>query len=167
MFNDQKLINHIKTTNTLQIESFILGEWNLNDFENISKYGNYRYRLSSSSIYSTLPNTYDELDAGDYYTDALLSNIVTESIVDNIDQPIQISTPEINRDLYFSLKECFQPLRPRSGINKCLWFDNKYIDNIKSARRPRYYLSSRYDKFKYWNSYRKENRKSKYRIKSK
>jgi hypothetical protein len=157
MFNDQKLINHIKTTNTLQIESFILGEWNLNDFENILKYGNYRYRLSSSSIYSTLPNTYDELDAGDYYTDALLSNIVTESIVDNIDEPIQVSTLEINRDLYFSLKECFQPLRPRSGINKCLWFDNKYIDNIKSARRPRYYLSSRYDKFKYWNSYRKED----------
>jgi hypothetical protein len=157
MFQDQELLEHIKLTNTLQVESFIIGEWNLNDLENISFYGNYRYRPNTSSIYSTIPNTYDSLDIGDYYTDALESNKITSSIVNNENSPIQVTTPEISRELYFSLQDCFYPFRPRSGINKPLWFDNKYIDNIRSARRPRYYLASRYDKFKYWCSYRKEN----------
>jgi hypothetical protein len=157
VFKDQDLLEKIKVENTLQIESLILGEWNLNNFENIFAYGNYRYRPETDSIYSTLPNTFDPFDEGDYYTDALISNKQSEYTVDNNEASLLFSTPEVDRELYFSLKECFQPFRPRSGINKVLWFSNKYIDNIKSARRPRYYLSSRYDKFKYWNSYRKEN----------
>jgi hypothetical protein len=156
MFKDADLLEKIKVENTLQIESLILAEWNLNNFENIFAYGNYRYRPGTDSIYSTLPNTFDPFDEGDYYTDALQSNKQSEYTVDNNEASLLFSTPEVNRELYFSLKECFQPFRPRSGINKVLWFNNKYIDNIKSARRPRYYLSSRYDKFKYWNSYRKE-----------
>jgi hypothetical protein len=156
MFKDEDLLEKIKVTNTLQIESLILAEWNLNSFENIFAYGNYRYRPGTDSIYSTLPNTFDPFDEGDYYTDALQSNKQSEYTVDNNEASLLFSTPEVDRELYFSLKECFQPFRPRSGINKVLWFNNKYIDNVKSGRRPRYYLSSRYDKFKYWNSYRKE-----------
>jgi hypothetical protein len=40
MFKDNELVNYIETKNTLQIESLIIGESNLNDFENISNYGN-------------------------------------------------------------------------------------------------------------------------------
>jgi hypothetical protein len=59
--------------------------------------------------------------------------------------------------LYFDLKQCFDQFRPRSGINKVLFLQSgKYIDNIRSARRPRYYMASRDDSFKYWCSYRKE-----------
>jgi hypothetical protein len=81
---------------------------------------------------------------------------VSEYAVDDNDASLLFTNTEIDRALYFSLKECFQPFRPRSGINKALFFNDKYIDNITSARRPRYYLASRYDKFKYWNSYRRE-----------
>lgn len=157
MFQDTDLLEHIKVTNTLQVESFVLGEWNLNDFENIIYYGNYRFRSGTDSIFSTLPNTFDPFDEGNYFDDATKSNKRSEYTVDNNEASLLFSTPEIERELYFSLKECFQPFRPRSGINKVLWFNNKYIDNITSAKRPRYYMSSRKDNFKYWNSYRKEN----------
>jgi len=158
MFNDEDLLNHLKTENTLQIESLVTAEWNLNDLEKISNYGTYRYRPNgSSAIYTTIPNTYDSTDEGNYYTDALESTTISETAVDDNDASLIFTTAEVDRQLYFSLKECFQPFRPRSGINKALWFNDKYVDTIRSARRPRYYLSSRYDKFKYWNSYRKEN----------
>lgn len=156
MFKDEALINHLKKTSALRVESFVIGEWNLNDFEDIQIFGNYRYRPNSDEIYATIPNNFYANDEGDYYTDALESNRVSETLVDNDLASLLYSTPEIERELYFSLKDCFKPFRPRSGINKVLWFENKYIDNVRSARRPRYYMSSRFDQFKYWNSFRRE-----------
>ena len=153
-----KLEDHIKVSNSLQIESYIIGEWNMNDFENIKNYGTYRYRptSSASSIYYNLPLNYDRLDSGNFYTNSdesvyTFSNFVTGDL-----DPILFESADVDRKLYFSLKDCFGPFRPRSGINKLVYSNNKYIDNVKSARRPRYYMSSRYDNFKYWNSYRSQ-----------
>jgi hypothetical protein len=71
--------------------------------------------------------------------------------------------------LLYSLEDCLKPHRPRSGINKLLYLGdtaNQYLaigeripatGNLANiARRPRYYMSSRYDDFKYWTSYRTE-----------
>ena len=159
MFVDEDLLEYIQTTNTLKSESFVVAEWNLNSFDNILNYGNYRYRPNdaASSIYFNLPNSYDPLDLGNYYTDALISNIDSETLIDDDQASLLFSTEEIDRQLYYDLKECFNSFRPRSGINKPLFFETgKYIDNIKSARRPRYYMASRNDYFKYWNSFRTE-----------
>jgi len=157
MFQDEDLQNYIKTNNTLSIESFVVAEWNLNDLENVANYGNYRYRPTSASVqFRTVPNSFDPNDVGNYYTGGLDSTKASEFLTDKDDALIKFIEPEKNRELLFSLKECFQPFRPRSGINKLMWFNNKYIDNIRSARRPRYYMASRDDEFKYWSSYRKE-----------
>ena len=158
MFNDEELLDHLQTVNTLKVESLVTAEWNLNDLQSIANYGNYRFRPndSASPIYNALVSSYDVNDEGNFYTDALESKVISEYAVDDNDASLLFTDPEVDRSLYFSLKECFQPFRPRSGINKALFFNDKYIDNITSARRPRYYLASRYDKFKYWNSYRKE-----------
>lgn len=158
MFNDEELLDHLQTVNTLKVESLVTAEWNLNDLQSIENYGNYRYRPndSASPIYNALISSYDVNDEGNFYLDALESKVISEYAVDDNDASLLFTNTEVDRGLYFSLKECFQPFRPRSGINKALFFDNKYIDNITSARRPRYYLASRYDKFKYWNSYRRE-----------
>ena len=157
MFIDEDLQEYIQTTNSINLESFITAEWNLNDFDKISNYGNYRYRPNGSNAqFLTIPNSYDSTDAGDYYTDALESSTVSSYAVNNSELPTIFTDVEKDRELYYSLKDCFKPFRPRSGINKPLWFNNKYIDGIRSGIRPRYYMVSRQDKFKYWNSYRKE-----------
>jgi len=158
MFRDEDLLDHISKNNTISVESFITSEWNLNDLENIENYGNYRYRPNGGAgIFFNLPDTYDPNDEGNFYRDNLESRTISDFVLNNDGSAIAYPTVEKNRELLFDLKECFQPFRPRSGINKLMWFNNKYIDNIRSARRPRYYLGSRDDEFKYWNSYHKDD----------
>ncbi len=152
--NDQ-LINHIEKTKTLQVESLIIAEWNMNDFQEIENYGTYRHRPNSVSPI-LVPLTYDSADTASYYTDAERSFFTYSDFVSQNDEPVLFEKEDVDRKLYFDLEECFGPFRPRSGINKLLYFNNKYIDNVKSAKRPRYYMASRYDKFKYWNSYRNQ-----------
>lgn len=154
-----KLEEFVKVSNTLQIESFVVAEWNMNDFENVAKYGTYRYRPTgaASGQYYNLPLNYDPLDLGDYYTDADNSVYTFADFVTDDDEPVLFESADVDRQLYFSLKDCFNLFRPRSGINKSLFFNGQYgIANIKGARRPRYYMASRYDNFKYWNSYRRQ-----------
>lgn len=154
-----KLENFVKVNNTLQLESFIVAEWNLNDFENVKNYGTYRYRPTSaaSAQYYNVPLSYDPLDLGDYYTDSDTSVYTFADFVSNDDEPVLFESSDVDRELYFSLKDCFNLFRPRSGINKSLFFNGQYkIANIKGAKRPRYYMASRYDNFKYWTSYRRQ-----------
>jgi len=163
MFSDSDLINHLQTRNSIDVDSLIIAEWNQNDLLNLDNYGNYRYRPDSASVvYRTLYPEYDSQDNVNVYTDALESTYVSEYKIEDSSEPLTFLTTETNRELYYSLKDCIKPFRPRSGINKMLYFgesninNTKFVDSIRSGKRPRYYFSSRFDKFKYWNSYRKE-----------
>ena len=131
--------------------------------DNIFKLGNYRYRpTTSSSKFFTLPIDFDQLDSGGYYTGATDSNVVVNSgFNDDISNPIPQtfkSTKEKIKMIY-SLEDCVKPFRPRSGINKASYFNNRFLANSGAslAERPRYYMASRYDQFKYWTSYRTED----------
>ena len=131
--------------------------------DNIFKLGNYRYRpTTSSSKFFTLPIDFDQLDSGGYYTGATDSNVVVNSgFNDDIANPIPQtfkSTKEKIKMIY-SLEDCVKPFRPRSGINKASYFNNRFFSNsgARLAERPRYYMASRYDQFKYWTSYRTED----------
>ena len=162
MFVSQELKTHFETSPTVQTRSLVLAEWNMNMPDNIFYVGNYRYRPIGDEVkFQTLPSSFDSLDAGDYYTDATDSEISINGGVDNQDLPQLFTSIEQKRKLLYSLEDCLKPFRPRSGINKPLFFDrsNQYLSNsgVLMAQRPRYYMSSRYDEFKYWNSYRKEN----------
>jgi hypothetical protein len=160
MFSDNDLINHLQTKNSIDVDSLIIAEWNQNSLLNIENYGNYRWRPESQLFndikYRSLIPQYDSVDTLDAYTDALESNNISKYRTDREDEPLIFLTPETNRQLYYSLKDCLQPFRPRSGINKMLFFSGNYIDGVRSARRPRYYFCSKRDEFKYWTSYRKE-----------
>jgi len=153
-----KLQDYVKTTHSLNIQSLVIAEWNMNDFEEILAYGTYNWRqLSSpSSPYYQLPLQFILSDEGKYWTDGDQSFYTFADFVQDDDEPTLFKTRDIDKDLYYNLKDCFNLFRPRSGINKLLYFDGKYIDDLKTARRPRYYISSRYDNFKYWNSYRRK-----------
>jgi len=164
MFLDNDLINHLQTKNSISVDSLIIAEWNQNDLLNLDNYGNYRYRPDSASVvYRTPYPEYDSQDNANVYTDALESTSISEYKIEDSSEPLTFLTTETNRELYYSLKDCIKPFRPRSGINKMLYFgesninNTKFVDSIRSGKRPRYYFSSRFDKFKYWNSYRKES----------
>lgn len=162
MFVNETLKNHFETSSTIRLESLVLAEWNMNMPDNIFKVGNYRYRPQEpGSQYYTLIQSFDGSDSGNYYTNALESDIIINNGYTNEDIPqIFLSTKEKEK-LFYSLQDCLNPFRPRSGVNKPLYFSGKYIANSGSniAQRPRYYMPSRYDQFKYWTSYRTESNK--------
>jgi len=165
MFSDSDLINHLQTRNSIDVDSLIIAEWNQNDLLNLDNYGNYRYRPDSASVvYRTLYPEYDSQDNANVYVDALESTSISQYKTEDPNEPLTFLKTDTTRELYYSLKDCIKPFRPRSGINKILYFastnninNEQFVDSIRSGKRPRYYFSSRFDKFKYWNSFRNES----------
>ena len=179
MFSSEILKEYLETSNTIQTNALVFAEWNMNQPDNIARIGNYRFRPGSSDgKYLSVPSTYDVNDAGNYYTGATDSDAVIDGGYDESGDPIMFTKPKDKFKMLYSLEDCLHPFRPRSGINKPLYLGisgaaataGQYITNPSPydatgadvvnegyiANRPRYYMSSRYDKFKYWTSYRTE-----------
>ena len=180
MFESEKLDQHLKTSDTIQIEAAVYAEWNMNHPDNIARLGNYRYRPTySASQYFLIPMSYDSADIGNYYTGATDSDIAIDSGFDDEDQPTLFISTKEKMKLLYSLEDCIKPHRPRSGINKPLYlgtYGGPYanaqyitnpspIDKVTDAQvvnqnyivnRPRYYMSHKDDLFKYWTSFRTE-----------
>lgn len=162
MLGDNQLKEHLENSPVVKTEAWIIGEWNLNSSENIAKIGNYRYRPTNSDFpqYNNIINTFDENDDGNFYTGATDADIIVDGGLENDNQtPIAFTVPKDKEKMLYSLEDCFTRFRPRSGINKLRYFENKFShhSNQDLAQRPRYYMSSKDDKFKYWTSYRTES----------
>jgi len=160
MFVSETLKTHLETSSTVQLQSLVLAEWNMNMPDNIYKLGNYRYRPTGSDVqYRTLPLTFDNLDEGNYYTGATDADVVVDGGFDNSGVPQLFTSTKEKLKIIYSLEDCLKPFRPRSGINKASYFNNRYLANSGAslAQRPRYYMASRYDQFRYWSSFRTEN----------
>ena len=177
MYSDPDLNNKLKYSHTIDSEQAVWTEWNMNQAHNILKVGNYRYRPGSTDpLYGSIKSVYDPLDVTNDYTGATDSDIVVNAGFDDSNNPAFYTTPRKKMNLVYSLDDCFRQDRPRSGINKILYLgQGQHIDGLTSgisqsvnvSRRPRYYMSSRYDDFKYWTSYRTEvvdNRTSEYGV---
>jgi hypothetical protein len=166
MFQNAEIQDKIKNSSSLNTQAQIIAEWNLNTFNNIKKIGNYRYRPTVSS--PTEANwgypaaNFSETDTLNAYTGATDSDIVIDGGSNENNIPQVFLSQDVKKSLLYSLEDCFYRFRPRSGINKILFLNNKKF-NIFSKdmfRRPRYYASSPEDKFKYWTSYRTESTQS-------
>jgi hypothetical protein len=160
VFEGQELKTHLETSATVKLQSLVLAEWNMNMPDNIFKLGNYRYRpTDNTSQYFTLPNDFDSLDAGNYYTGATDADVVVDGGFEDNNTPQSFTLTKDKLKLIYSLEDCLNPFRPRSGINKAAFFNNRFFANsgASMAQRPRYYMPSRYDQFRYWTSYRTEN----------
>jgi hypothetical protein len=84
MFQNDILENELKYSHTLQNNQKIWVEWNLNQSENISRVGNYRYRPATNDTkFNVIKSSYDETDSGSYYTGATDSDIVINAGFDN------------------------------------------------------------------------------------
>jgi hypothetical protein len=171
VFQSEELKRHLTTSTTIETEDVIFAEWNLNDANNVERVGNYRYRPGTTdNQFSVLPTTYDPVDLGNYYTGATSASVVRQTGVNEDDSPTLFTTENEKMKMLYSLDDCVNQHRPRSGINKLLYLGeeaSQYVDFgdqipeeqelLNIARRPRYYMSSRKDFFKYWTSYRTES----------
>jgi hypothetical protein len=161
MFKDAALQNHLENSATINIQSAVIAEWNMNIAENIFRAGNYRYRPTdpTSSIFRTIPNTFDENDNGNFYTGATDADVTIDGGMGDDDiPPAPFISPKEKEKLLYSLEDCFNKFRPRSGINKLRYFEGQFShhSNPDLTKRPRFYMASKDDKFKYWTSYRTE-----------
>ena len=168
MLDNETLKEHIETSSTIGLSSFVQAEINLNSAEIISKIGNYRYRpqLEGETLYE---DSYDPDDIDNRYTNATDSDISIDGGFEDDGTPYIKTFPKQKEKLLFSLEDCFNRFRPRSGIHKLRYFQFQANDpdspkqynftnytNQFLASRPRYYMADRSDKFKYWTSYRTE-----------
>ena len=159
MFEDKDLQNFLETSPTIRNKSTIIAEWNMNIPTNIKQIGNYRYRpTQSSSVYASLPNSFDVSDTGNFYTGATDADVLVDGTFDNNNIPTTLLTKKEKLQTLYSLEDCFGQFRPRSGINKAIFFEGGKLHhpNLVMADRPRYYMPDKNDKFKYWTSYRGE-----------
>jgi hypothetical protein len=160
MFENKELQTFLETSSTVRNKSVIIAEWNMNSPTNIKHIGNYRYRpTESSSIYSSLPTSFDINDAGNFYTGATDADVLVDGTFDNSTTITKFLTKKEKLKTLYSLEACFEQFRPRSGINKAVYFENGKVHhpNLFMADRPRYYMPDKNDKFKYWTSYRTES----------
>lgn len=166
MYQNSALQTYLQTSSSVNNQSRIIGEWNLNISENILAIGNYRNRptlvTKTEANFGVPALTYDSTDALKAYTGATDADVTIDGgYVTGIltDAATTYTSKNAETKLLFSLEDCFNKFRPRSGINKLTFFSNKWIDEISSnvVDRPRYYVAHKDDKFKYWKSFRTES----------
>lgn len=150
------LRTYLDQSSSINTKTLILGEWNLNIAENIDTIGNYYYNHISSLTNAFVPET--SSTANPLYYGSTDSNV---SITGGLNADTEISQTFVSQNyrnkFLFSLEDCFGRFRPRSGINKLVYFnDTYYADMVESniTTRPRFYPADKNDKFKYWTSYR-------------
>ena len=87
--------------------------------------------------------------------------VVNTGLNTSTSKPTTFMTKNDTEKILYSLTDCISRFRPRSGINKVRYFKNNYLNFSDEYLflQPRYYLSSKDDKFKYWGSYRVEGSK--------
>jgi hypothetical protein len=159
MYQNKELKDFLDTSSVVQTQTAVIAEWNMNIATNISKIGNYRYRPTKEGQYSSIPNSFDANDSGNYYTNATDADVVIDNGFDDYNAPMTLTPKKDKVKMLYSLEDCFKPFRPRSGINKARFLQGSYLHNtnINMVRRPRYYMPDKNDGFKYWSSYRTEN----------
>jgi hypothetical protein len=160
--SETTLLEYVDSANTIHTQSQIIAEWNLNMFDNIKLVGNYKNRPSQGGF--TIANKFVEetvSTANKQYLGFTESDVITDGGYNETGIPITFLSKNQKTNILYSLEDCFQKFRPRSGINKLTMFQGRYISGIENDKntfiRPRYYIADKDDKFKYWTSFRKES----------
>ena len=160
MFQNTALKNHLETSSGIKSQSAVIAEWNMNSADNILKAGNYRFRpTDSDSDYNQIASSFSMEDDGNQYTGATDADIVIDGGFEDDGTPVAFVSKKQKEKMLFSLEDCFGRHRPRSGINKTRYFENRHThhDHFLMSERPRYYMADKGDAFKYWSSYRTED----------
>jgi hypothetical protein len=156
MFPNADVKSYLETSSTVSTESKVILELNMSLYDNIENYGCYRYEPTKPlSPYFQIADTYSSFSKVFYQNNTILQEINSSS---KETEPIGLTNNDKKVGLYYTLDQCFKQFRPRSGINKAIYLNsNQYLDNFRSVNRPRFYMASKNDKFKYWTSFKKES----------
>jgi hypothetical protein len=160
LFTNQYLSTHLSESSSIEVEAAIHCEINMNYAENISLIGNYRNRPADAEAIRPIFGTDNENRV--FYEGYTDSDVVIDGGYDVSENlPAAFSSIDVKKKLLFSLEDCIQRFRPRSGINKAVSYGNfpgHFSHNTSTAmmKRPRYYIADKDDKFKYWTSFRTE-----------
>jgi hypothetical protein len=154
LYSDSTLKTYLETTSAVNNQSLITAEWNLNIATNIDTIGNYTYDPATSS---TIATTFISGDSS--YVGKTDSSVSIAGPLNDDDSVNSFTSQSLRKTLLFSLNDCFNRFRPRSGINKMIYRDNQYFNATQVVggnivNRPRYYPAHKDDKFKYWTSSR-------------
>ena len=154
--DDPNFLNAVNSY-TIETDTRVIAEWNMNLPENILEVGNY-----ANNPDNALPTDWSEEQQDNDKVESIVSfdsNYFAED-----DTAIAFEQTQEKLKLMYSLEDCVKKLRPRSGINKPLYigytasdsYSAQYVNNYGSEidKRPRYYMPSRKDTFKYWTSFR-------------
>ena len=88
MFVSSELKTHLESSSTVQLQSLVLAEWNMNMPDNIQKLGNYRYRPNGTDTkFKTISNIFDPADAAGFYTGATDADIAIDGGYTDSDVP--------------------------------------------------------------------------------
>jgi hypothetical protein len=173
MYSDSLLTTHLQTSSVIQSKSKIIAEWNLNIIENIDVIGNYYYRPDTTgpnylSHFATLPTKFtketskvecprDSVNYSRYYGGTDYDVVIDGGYDYTGTIPLTFTKQDEQQKALMSLEDCFKRFRPRSGINKLRFRSANKItpNNTNMYQRPRYYIASPNDNFKYWSSYRR------------
>jgi hypothetical protein len=159
MFDNATLNTHLTTSSTVKSQAAIIAEWNLNYATNIDEIGNYFYSPTAGGLTNTFAKE-TALTASPKYFGGTDSNVKTNAGFDaNGNAATAFTKPNQREKFLYSLEDCLGRFRPRSGINKLRYFSTGFTHNTSSnmATRPRYYMGSKNDKFKYWSSFKNKN----------
>ena len=160
MFQDATLQNHLTTSSTVKSQAAIIAEWNLNYATNIDEIGNYFYDPTvAQALTDPFVKETSSTATPKYYGSTDSSVKVSAGYNQDGTAASAFTSPNQREKLLYSLEDCLNRFRPRSGINKARFFSGAFTHHTFSgmATRPRYYMASKNDKFKYWSSYRIDN----------
>jgi hypothetical protein len=106
MFQNEELLNHLQTSSVIRTNSAVIAEWNMNIAENILKIGNYRYRPSEgpSTKYGLPVSAFDEIDDGNFYTNATDADIVIDGGLNDEGIPLTFTSKKQKEKLLYSLE---------------------------------------------------------------
>jgi hypothetical protein len=161
--------DYLATESTIRSQSLVTAEWNLNVIDNVDEVGNYRYRPDASDLsdsehlFYSIPSTFlseTALSTVKRYYGATDADVIVDGGFNQDSEPLIFTKKQTKFKSLFSLEDCLGRFRPRSGINKIIYFDGKYLNRVHAdmARQPRFYFATPDDKFKYWTSYRTEGK---------
>ena len=151
---------HLSESNSIEVEAAIHSEINMNYAENVSLIGNYRNRPADSETVRPVFGT--DTENKTFYEGYTDSDVVIDGGYETSENiPAAFSSIDVKKKLLFSLEDCIQRFRPRSGINKAVSYGNfpghfSHNTSTSMMQRPRYYIADKDDKFKYWTSFRTE-----------